>query len=144
MEDMQVLYRGIANIYLQGHNALCPIEETINNSHEIRYCIGDASTEFFIKDLRKELVLEANEAIRLSRQNGFTRDFNQQAWVEVRYEPSQEKVEIELRDPVKISQEKMPLLWLGVLENNLMPAYEVDWEIFKPLAGSTAFVSLVR
>lgn len=144
MDNLRILYKGMADIYLQGQNALCPIEETINKSQEIQYCIGDTSTDFLIRDLRKKTILEANNAIRLRYQNGFAKTFNQQAWVEVRYEPSKEKIEIELSDPAEISNEKLPLLWLGILDDNIMPAYEVDWEVFKSLVGRTAFVSLVR
>jgi len=144
MNNLQILYKGAADIYLQGQNALFPVIDTTNKSQEIRYYIGDASTEFSIRDFRKKPVVEANEAIRLSYQNGFAKTFNQQAWVEIRYEPSSEKIEIELSDLSELSKDKLPLLWMGVLDDNTMPAYEVDWEVFKPLAGSTAFVSFIR
>lgn len=146
MNNFQNLYSGMANVYLQGQNALCPIEESIQLSKEIRYCIGDSATSLFITDLRITPVLEASEALRLGYQNGFSKTFNQQAWVEVSYEPSSEKVEIELHDPImdETGQKELPLLWMGVLEGNIMPAYEVEWEVFKSLPGGTAFVSLIR
>jgi hypothetical protein len=141
MNTGKYIFQGNVRIYLQGENALCPM---ITNAQEAHYRIGQENTEFIIHDYRREPVLAAQKAISTQYQNGFSNTFNQQSWAEVRYEPTGQKIEIDLREPVEATTEKTPLLWFGVLDDNRMPAYEVDWEVFKPLTGGTAFVSLVR
>jgi len=142
MENQQILFQGTARIYLQGKNALYPFE-IINCSNAMHYYIGQESTEFIVHDYRKEPVITAKNVLKTQYQNGFAGIFNQPAWVEIRYDQPVKKVEIELHD----TQENISssLLWLGILEDNIMPSYKVEWEVFKPLdTGKTAFVSLIR
>ena len=143
MNELQILYQGSAQVYLQGQNALDPIPNTYK-PNEMLYYVGEKSTDFTVKDLRKEPVNAAQEAIQLNHQNGFVKVFNKQSWVEIRYEPNNQKIEIELRDQTEASITNLPLLWFGILNDNIMPGYEVDWEVFKPLPVGTAFVSFVR
>ena len=141
MPTQNSIFQGNVRVYLQGKNALCPI---IANGQEVHYHIGQKSTDLIIYDHRKEPIIAAQEAISTHYQNGFSNTFNQQAWADIFYEQTNEKLEIVLRDPHERIDPRSPILWLGVLEDNIMPDYEVEWEVFKPLdSGQTAFVSLL-
>jgi len=142
MEELQILFKGTAQIYLQGKNALCPFEGQ-KSSNTMYYYIGQENTNFLIHDFRTKPVIAAKNVLKTNYQNGFADTFNQPSWVEIKYEHSSRKVEIELHD----TEENigLPLLWLGILEDNIMPSYEVEWEVFNSLdTGQTAFVSLIR
>lgn len=135
------IFQGNVRVYLQGKNALRPM---FTNDQEIQYHIGQENTKFLIRDYRKKTVVAAQEAISKQYQNGFADTFSQQAWAEIQYEQGKESLEIVLRDPKQDTNNESPLLWLGILEDNLMPGYTVEWEVFKPLdSGQTAFVSLL-
>ena len=54
---------------------------------------------------------------------------------------NEEKVEIELYDGEEVNYS--PTLWLGVLNDNLMPNIDTEWEILRPInVQSTAFAVL--
>ena len=142
MSNYSVLFEGSVRIYLQGNNALQVIPAT-NLAEEMHYYIGNESTQFLIHDFRKKTVKEAQEAIQRQYQNGFAKSFNQTAWAIVKYDELNEGIDIEIRDNLNASTKKT-ILWMGILENNLMPGYEVAWEVFKSLdAQNTAFVALI-
>jgi hypothetical protein len=135
------IFQGNVRVYLEGQNALCP---TVTTDQEMHYHIGQENTELIIRDYRAKPILAAQKAISTQYQNGFSNTFNEQAWAEICYEQADEKLEIVLRDPDKKTDARSPLLWLGVLEDNIMPDYDVEWEVFKSLDnGQTAFVSLL-
>ncbi len=144
MSDQNVpLFEGPVRVYLQGQNALCLKVPSLLDQG-VLYHIGQENTELSIHDFRSQPVKSAKEAIIKQYQNGFASTFNQHAWAQIRYDHSTEKIEIDLRDLHEPSNSEYPLLWLGILEDNIMPDYDVEWEVFKPLdSGQTAFVSLL-
>lgn len=136
-----IVYQGQAQIYLQGQNAL--LATPPETADEMRYFIGGEQTNLVIRDFRPKVILEAHEAIRRQYQNGFAKVFSQRAYVEVRYDSEKESMEIQLYDSDNQGS-RVPTLWAGVLENNTMPGYQVDWEIFKKVSKEqTAFVAML-
>ena len=137
------IFQGPVRVFLQGQNALCPTNPNLYGQG-ILYHVGQKNTELIVHDYRKQPVQAAKEVINTQYQNGFSTTFNQQAWAQISYDQPTEKMEIELRDLNEPNNTEFPLLWLGVLEDNIMPDYDVEWEVFKPLdSGQTAFVSFL-
>ena len=139
---MSVLFEGTARVYLQGRNALLPLTSTENND-QIQYFIGNESTNLVIRDHRNSTIQEAYEAIRLRNQNGFAKLFNQYAIIKINYDENNNHMEIDLLEeaPPLING---PVLWMGILENNVMPGYDVEWEVFKPIdENNTAFIAFI-
>lgn len=142
-DQNSLLFEGPVRVYLQGQNALLPKGSGLLDQGML-YCIGQENTELSVHDFRSQPVKSAKEAISKQYQNGFATEFNQRAWAQIHYDQPREKIEIELRDLDETNNSEFPLLWFGVLEDNLMPDYDVEWEVFKPLdSGQTAFVSLL-
>jgi hypothetical protein len=137
------IFQGPIRIYLQGQNALCPqIPAFLEQG--MHYHIGQENTELTIHDYRDQPVKAAKEILTTQYQNGFAGKFSQRAWAKIHYDQITEKIEIELHELKEPGVPESPLLWLGVLEDNIMPDYDVEWEVFKPLDnGQTAFVSLL-
>lgn len=139
--DLTLVYQGPTRVHLQGQNALVVVSAEL--SGEIRYFLGCENTNLMVRDFRSRTTVEALEVIQRQNQNGFARLFNQNAFVEIHYNASSESIEISLRDTDNFS-ENIPLLWMGILENNLMPSYRVEWEIFKAVdKNNTAFVAFI-
>ena len=54
-----------------------------------------------------------------------------------------EKIEINLRPTNK--RDDFPVLWLGVLNDAMMPMLDIEWEILRPInAEKIAFTAMVR
>lgn len=140
----RILYKGNVRVYLQGKNALMPITPEASIHRYISYYIGDSYTNLIICDHRPKTVAEARQILQTKHQNGFAKHFNQVAKAEIRFDKVTKCMTIDLRNPETPSPE-YPVLWMGILEDNIMPSYEVQWEIFKSLnANQTAFVALIR
>jgi len=126
-------------VYLQGSNALIPIEKT---DEYISYWIGSDSTQMKIVDYRKIPLKAVNRLI--AGENGFEffDYFNLPAHANVVLD-SDERIEIELQD--NNTKEDFPTLWLGVLNDNMMPNYNVLWEFLRPVSTeSTAILVLLE
>jgi hypothetical protein len=139
----QIIYQGNVRVYLQGRNALTLILPETPSSGYISYYIGDTNTNFVLCDHRPETVAEARQVLQTQYQNGFAKHFNQYAKAEIRYDEDVRHMKIDLHT-IETQPEKCPVLWMGILENNLMPGFQVEWEIFKPIDESnTAFVAFI-
>jgi hypothetical protein len=136
---MSILFDGNACVYLQGRNALVPAK-TENN--QIVYYIGNSSTKLLLRDFRCNPVNAAHWYLQGKNGFEFADVFNQPAQVRVNISEEQ-KVEIDLYE--SSDGQNCPTLWLGILEDNLMPNYDTEWEFLRPINHhSTAFAVLVR
>lgn len=148
MSKENYLYRGNVQIYLQGENALLPVasKTSKNRGGQIAYFIGSKKSKLLIRDFRAEPILAANHARTGLEGSEFADAFNQPAYAEVSVsdrgsEP--EKIEINLRPASK--SEDFPILWLGVLNDSMMPMLDIEWEILRPInAEKIAFTAMVR
>jgi len=138
------LYKGNVQIYLQGEKALLPVASKREN--QIAYFIGSKKSKLLIRDFRREPIHAAHHARAGLEGSEFADAFNQPAYAEVSVsergnEP--EKIEINLR-PTSNSDD-FPVLWLGVLNDAMMPMLDIEWEILRPInAEKIAFTAMVR
>jgi hypothetical protein len=144
MLNENVLYRGNVQIHLQGQQALLPIDS--NREDQVTYFIGSRKSKLLIRDFREEPILAAQHAPAGIEGAEFAVAFNQPAYAEVavaRYGSEPEKVEINLR-PAEDSDD-IPVLWLGVKNDLLMPMLDIEWEILRPISSKkVAFTAMVR
>lgn len=134
---MPILFQGNANIYLQGENALTPIRTTCD---KITYYIGDRKTRLLVRDFRHEPVNAAHMILRGKKDLEFADSFNQAANVKVILK-DQKKVEINLHDVEDNGD--YPTLWLGVLNDNLMPNYDTEWEFLRPVNDQSTAIAVL-
>jgi hypothetical protein len=145
MSKENYFYRGNVQIYLQGEKALLPVASK-NRNGQITYFIGSKKSKLLIRDFRREPILAAHHADSGLEGSEFADAFNQPAYAEVSIsergsEP--EKIEINLRPTDK--SEDFPVLWLGVLNDAMMPMLDIEWEILRPInAEKIAFTAMVR
>ena len=144
MSKESYLYRGNVQIYLQGENALRPIDS--NREDRIACFIGSKKSKLLIRDFREEPILAAHHAASGIEGAEFANAFNQAAYAEVSVSDKGtelEKVEINLRPTDE--REDFPVLWLGVKDDLLMPMLDIEWEILRPLSvEKVAFTAMVR
>lgn len=144
MSKDNYLYRGNVQIYLQGEKALLPVASKRGN--QIAYFIGSKKSRLLIRDFRREPIHAAHHARSGLEGAEFADAFNQPAYAEVSVsdrgdEP--EKIEINLRPTSK--SDDFPVLWLGVLNDAMMPMLDIEWEILRPInAERIAFTAMVR
>ena len=137
-------YLGNVYIHLQGRDALQPIHS--NREDQITCFIGSRKSRLLLRDFREEPVQAANRAPAGIRGSEFALAFNQAAYAEVSLsrngtEPA--KIEIQLRAAEK--DENVPVLWLGVKDDLLMPMLDIEWEILRPIGTEkVAFTAMVR
>jgi hypothetical protein len=145
MSKENYLYRGNVQIYLQGENALTPVASK-NRGDQVAYFIGSKKSKLLIRDFRRAPIHAANHARAGLEGSEFADAFNQPAYAEVSVsergnEP--EKIEINLR-PTNTSDD-FPVLWLGVLNDAMMPMLDIEWEILRPInSEKIAFTAMVR
>ena len=145
MSKDNYLYRGNVQIYLQGENALLPVASK-NRDGQIAYFIGSKKSKLLIRDFRTEPLIAAHSGEAGVEGSEFADAFNQPAYAEVSVsergaEP--EKIEINLRPTNK--SDDFPVLWLGVLNDAMMPMLDIEWEILRPInAERIAFTAMVR
>jgi hypothetical protein len=144
MLNDNVLYRGNVQIHLQGQRALLPIDS--NREDQVTCFIGSRKSKLLIRDFREEPILAAQRAPAGLEAAEFAVAFNQPAYAEVSVTPNgsePEKVEINLR-PAEDSED-IPVLWLGVKNDLLMPMLDIEWEILRPISSKKiAFTAMVR
>ena len=144
MSTANYLYQGNVHIHLQGQHALLPIET--QREDQVTYFIGSKKSRLLIRDFREEPIQAAQRAPLGVQGAEFAVAFNQPAYAEVSVtengsEP--EKVEINLR-PAR-DKDDIPVLWLGVKNDLLMPMLDIEWEIMRPIsAKKIAFTAMVR
>jgi hypothetical protein len=144
MTKENYLYKGNVQIYLQGEKALLPVASRTRNG-QISYFIGSKKSKLLIRDFRREPIHAAHASAGLEGAE-FADAFNQPAYAEVSIsergdEP--EKIEINLRPTNK--SDDFPVLWLGVLNDAMMPMLDIEWEILRPInAEKIAFTAMVR
>ena len=145
MNKENYLYRGNVQIYLQGENALMPVASK-HRGDQIAYFIGSKKSKLLIRDFRRAPIHAAHHARAGLDGSEFADAFNQPAYAEVSVsergdEP--EKIEINLR-PTNRSDD-FPVLWLGVLNDSMMPMLDIEWEILRPInSEKIAFTAMVR
>lgn len=136
---MNILYEGTVSVYLQGENALLPTEVS---DEQITYYVGSEETRLQVIDYRHESLSAANRVIRGENGFEFADIFNQSAQAKVKLEHD-DMLEIELFETP--DNREYPILWLGILEDNLMPNYDTEWEFLRPFdSGSTAIAVLIQ
>ena len=144
MSKENFLYRGNVQIHLQGQNALLPIN--VNREDQVTCFIGSKKSRLLIRDFREEPVLAVHRAPAGVKGSEFAVAFNQPAYAEVSVtsrEADSDKIEIHLR-PVN-QNEDLPVLWLGVKNDSLMPMLDIEWEIMRPISvEKVAFTAMVR
>ncbi len=135
-----IIFEGDVQVHLYGQNALIPV---YLHDQLLASVIGVESSELIVNEHRYETIQAIKNSLPNCYPDGFLKAFNQPARVEIRYEPKKHGLNVDLYET--LAETDMPILWMGVLENNLMPAYEVEWEIFKPVdENNTAFCALVK
>jgi hypothetical protein len=138
MSEHEVKYQGEVDIYLQGQDAL---EPTIAPPALMAYYVGCPSSKILVKDHRNRVAEAARLALSGIDEEKFANVFNEHAWVDIR--STDDQAEIEIFDGR--GKGDVPVLWLGVISDGKMGAYDVDWEIIKPLGGTQfAFAAIVR
>jgi hypothetical protein len=144
MSNENFLYQGNVHIHLQGQHALLPIDS--KREDQVTCFIGSKKSKLLIRDFREEPVLAAQRAAAGIEAAEFAVAFNQPAYAEVSVTPNgseTEKVEINLR-PAENSED-IPVLWLGVKNDLLMPMLDIEWEILRPISSKKiAFTAMVR
>jgi len=139
MNDYHLIFEGSLRLSLEGNSALLPINQDHRSINS--FCIGSENTNIVVRDHRSKFIddqLTFNEKATAH----FLEAFQKTAWAEVRYRDDDENMEIDLYDSDEDGE--LPILWLGVLENNFMPGYKVEWEVFKALSEDrTAFAALI-
>lgn len=144
MNAENCFYRGNVHIYLQGQDALLPIRSS--RGDRITCFIGSKKSKLLIRDFREQPVLAAHHAPAGLDGSEFVEAFNQPAFAEISVagrDGGTDKVEINLR-PVN-KNEDLPVLWLGVKNDALMPMLDIEWEIIRPIGTErVAFTAMVR
>ena len=144
MLNENILYRGNVQIHLQGPRALLPVDST--REDQVAYFIGSKKSKLLIRDFREEPILAAQRNPAGIDGTEFTVAFNQPAYAEVAMEAlgeEPERVEINLR-PAK-DNDDVPVLWLGVKNDLVMPMLDIEWEILRPISSKkVAFTAMVR
>jgi hypothetical protein len=144
MSGENFLYQGNVHIHLQGQHALLPINST--REDQVTCFIGSKKSKLLIRDFREEPIIAAQRAPAGIEGAEFAVAFNQPAYAEVaiaRNGSEPEKVEINLR-PAEDSDD-IPVLWLGVKNDLLMPMLDIEWEILRPISlKKVAFTAMVR
>ena len=145
MNKENYLYRGNVQIYLQGENALMPVASK-HRGDQIAYFIGSKKSKLLIRDFRREPIHAAHHARSGLEGAEFAVAFNQPAYAEVSVSEKGnelEKIEINLRSTNK--SDDFPVLWLGVLNDAMMPMLDIEWEILRPIkSDKIAFTAMVR
>ena len=144
MSNENYVYQGNVHVHLQGQHALLPID--LKRGDQVTCFIGSKKSKLLIRDFREEPVLAARRAPAGIEGAEFAVAFNQPAYAEVaisRNGNEPEKVEINLH-PAE-DRGDIPVLWLGVKNDLLMPMLDIEWEILRPISSKrVAFTAMVR
>ena len=144
MSKENLLYKGNVQIYLQGEKALLPTGT--ERADQVSYFIGSKKSKLLIRDFRRRPIQAAHRGHAGVEGTEFANAFNQPAYAEVSIaqkggEP--EKVEIHLLPTDE--REDFPVLWLGIMNDLMMPMLDIEWEILRPISmEKVAFTAMVR
>ncbi len=138
MSEKQLQYRGFAQVYLQGPDALEPAADC--GERQMSYFVGYPASAIQVLDYRQRPVEVAHRVLAGEEVSDFAGEFNRPAWVEIR--ATDKAVEIKLRDCR--SEGELPTLWMGTTDSERLPDHPARWEVIKPLGRSRlAFAVLV-
>ena len=144
MSKENILYQGNVQIYLQGEKALLPTGS--DREDQVAYFIGSKKSKLLIRDFRKRPILAAHRGQSGIEGTEFADAFNQPAYAEVSIAEKSgapEKIEINLRPTDE--REDFPVLWLGIMNDLMMPMLDIEWEILRPInTEKIAFTAMVR
>jgi hypothetical protein len=137
-----LIFAGNVQVHLFGKNALIPISL---DDQLLVSVIGFEESELLVNEQRDQTIRAIKSSLLDGYPHNFLQAFNQQARTEIYYEPNRDSLDIRLYEEEASIDVDIPILWMGVLENNLMPSYEVEWEVLKPIdENNTAFCALVK
>ena len=143
MSKENVLYQGNVQIYLQGEKALLPIGS--ERTDQIAYFIGSKKSKLLIRDFRKKPILAAHRGQAGIDGAEFADAFNQPAYAEVSIAKGSEPEKIEINLRPTDEREDFPVLWLGIMNDLMMPMLDIEWEILRPISvEKVAFTAMVR
>jgi hypothetical protein len=137
-----LIFQGNTRIHLYGRNALIPISLT---NQVLTMVIGTETSDLTVNEHRYSIIQVIKKSHPDCYPNGFLQAFNQPAHIEISYKASKESLQIDLYDKETYAEDNQLILWMGVLDDNLMPNYEVEWEVLKPIDRTrTAVCALVK
>lgn len=129
---MVKIFEGVVGIYLQGKDALTDGQKDESNNLYTKFLVG-ARPDLACEDLRE---------LNWSDVDGF----NVPSAVEIFYDFKTDTMKIVLKKAVGNKEVKKTLVF-GVIWDNSIPAYDCDWEVFKPSTvgeNAISFVTLVN
>jgi hypothetical protein len=143
MTKENVLYQGNVQIYLQGEKALLPTG--LDREDQVVYFIGSKKSKLLIRDFRKRPILAAHRGQAGIEGTEFANAFNQPAYAEVSIAKGSEPEKIEINLRPTDEREDFPVLWLGIMNDLMMPMLDIEWEILRPISmEKVAFTAMVR
>lgn len=143
MTKENVLYQGNVQIYLQGEKALLPTGS--DREDQVAYFIGSKKSKLLIRDFRKRPILAAQRGQSGIEGTEFANAFNQPAYAEVSIATGSEPEKIEINLRPTDEREDFPVLWLGIMNDLMMPMLDIEWEILRPISmEKVAFTAMVR
>jgi hypothetical protein len=143
MTKENVLYQGNVQIYLQGEKALLPTG--LDREDQVAYFIGSKKSKLLIRDFRKRPILAAHRGQAGIEGTEFANAFNQPAYAEVSIAKGSEPEKIEINLRPTDEREDFPVLWLGIMNDLMMPMLDIEWEILRPISmEKVAFTAMVR
>jgi hypothetical protein len=143
MTKENVLYQGNVQIYLQGERALLPAG--LDREDQVAYFIGSKKSKLLIRDFRKRPILAAHRGQSGIDGTEFANAFNQPAYAEVSIAKGSEPEKIEINLRPTDEREDFPVLWLGIMNDLMMPMLDIEWEILRPISmEKVAFTAMVR
>ena len=135
-----LIFEGNVEVSLYGQNALIPVSL---NDELLASVVGIEGSELTVNEHRSKTIQTIRNSSSGCYPDSFLQAFNQAAWAAIYYDPDRHGLGIDLFETSAKSE--MPVLWMGTLENNLTRAYEVEWEIYKPIdENNTAFCALLK
>ena len=140
MKSFTLPYEGHTNIYLQGDDALEPVDISVRF---MSYFVASPESKIFVRDHRSLPALEAKKALSGDDKENFVDAFCQPASVKI--QAKDRRVEIEINEGHATKQEDLLTLWLGVIDNGKMAVHKTHWEQLQPLGNKRfAFAALVE
>jgi hypothetical protein len=140
----QTLFKGNVQIYLQGQNALLPVGEICKD--RMTYFIGSKKSKLLITDNRENSILAAQRALSGLDGTQFADIFNQPAYADICvFNVSDDIEEIEIQLHPTPHNGEFPVLWMGVIDDLLMPMLDSEWEILRPInLKKVAFAAMIK
>ncbi len=139
MEENKLIYQGVAQIYLQGLDAL-EVLPGPTNGKQIKFAVGGPESAILVHDYRESSRLSAEKALAGEDIYDFAGTFNQPSKISI-YE-NKTQIDIEIHELQEAHDR--PILWLGVINDGTWAAYQTSWERLRALGDKrVAFAALV-